>query len=78
MSDTLANFDHDHSSTALFRRPGDVHVHFLGAAGAGTRRRIKVEPGDVFEIAAEPFGAPLRKPLAVSLWTRGMVRVEPL
>jgi hypothetical protein len=38
---------------------------------------LKAAPGDVFEIAAEPFGAPLRNPLAIAP-DEGMIRVEPL
>jgi hypothetical protein len=77
MSHTLANLEHHHFKYPLFRRPGDVHVHFLGAAilsfSAGTRTR----PGDVFEISSPTFGAPLRNPLATAE-DEGMVRVKQL
>jgi hypothetical protein len=77
MSHTLANLEHHHFKYRLFRRPGDVHVHFIGAAVLSFSAGIKVEPGDTFEIAAEPFGAPLRNPLALAA-DEGMIRVEPL
>jgi hypothetical protein len=77
MSHTLANLEHHHFKYPLFRRPGDVHVHFIGAAVLSFTAGIKAEPGDVFEIGAEPFGAPLRNPLAIAA-DEGMVRVEPL
>jgi hypothetical protein len=77
MSHTLANLEHHHFKYRLFRRPGDVHVHFIGAAVLSFSAGIKAEPGDVFEIAAEPFGAPLRNPLARAA-DEPMVRVEPL
>src|SRR5690606_30981947 len=32
MSHTLANLEHHHFKYDLFRRPGDVHVHFFGTA----------------------------------------------
>jgi hypothetical protein len=77
MSHTLANLEHHHFKYPLFRRPGDVHVHFIGTAVLSFTAGIKAEPGDVFEIGAEPFGAPLRNPLAIAA-DEGMVRVEPL
>jgi hypothetical protein len=77
MSHTLANLEHHHFKYRLFRRPGDVHVHFIGAAVLSFSAGLKAAPGDVFEIAAEPFGAPLRNPLAIAP-DEGMIRVEPL
>jgi hypothetical protein len=77
MSHTLANLEHHHFKYRLFRRPGDVHIHFLGAAVLSFGAGIRAEPGDVFEIAAEPFGAPLRNPFARAA-DEGMVRAEPL
>ena len=32
MSHSIANLEHHHFKNALFRRPGDVHVHFFGTA----------------------------------------------
>jgi len=77
MSHTLANLEHHHFKYALFRRPGDVHVHFIGAAVLSFTAGVRTEPGDVFEIAAEPFGTPLCNPLAIAA-EEGMVRVEAL
>jgi hypothetical protein len=77
MSHTLANLEHHHFKYRLFRRPGDVHVHFIGAAVLSFGAGLRAAPGDVFEIAAEPFGAPLRNPLAIAP-DEGMIRVEPL
>ena len=63
MSHTLANLEHHHFKYPLFRRPGDVHVHFIGAAVLSFTAGVKAEPGDVFEIEVPAFGAPLRNPL---------------
>jgi hypothetical protein len=49
---------------APFRRPGDVHVHFFGCAMLSFLDGVKAIPGDVFEVAAEPFRFPLRNRLA--------------
>jgi hypothetical protein len=77
MSHTLANLEHHHFKYRLFRRPGDVHVHFIGAAILSFSAGIRAEPGDVFEIAAPGFGAPLRNPLAIAE-DEGMRRVRAL
>jgi hypothetical protein len=77
MSHALANLEHHHFKYPLFRRPGDVHVHFLGAAVLSCTAGIKAAPGDVFEIQSAPFGAPLRNPLAVAE-DEGMVHVRSL
>jgi hypothetical protein len=77
MSHALANLEHHHFKYPLFRRPGDVHVHFLGAAVLSCTAGIKTAPGDVFEIQSAPFGAPLRNPVAVAD-DEGMVHVRSL
>jgi hypothetical protein len=64
MSHTLANLEHHHFKYALFRRPGDVHCHFFGAAVLSCASGVKAQPGDVFEISAAPFGRPLRNTFA--------------
>jgi hypothetical protein len=77
MSHTLANLEHHHFKYPLFRRPGDVHVHFIGAATLSFTAGIRAEPGDVFEIDVPTFGSPLRNPLALAP-DAGMVRVRAL
>lgn len=64
MSHTIANLEHHHFKYGLFRQPGDVHVHMFGTATLSFADGVRAEPGDVFEIEAEPFGLPLRNPLA--------------
>ena len=66
MSHTLANLEHHHFKHAQFRRPGDLHVHFFGAATLSFSDGVRAEPGDVFEIEAPPFRLPARNPLAVA------------
>ncbi len=63
MSHTIANLEHHHFKYAQHRRPGDVHVHFFGAAVLSFSDGIKPQEGDVFEIEAPLFGRPLRNPL---------------
>jgi hypothetical protein len=78
MSHTFANLEHHHFKYALFRQPGEVHVHMFGTATLSFADGVKPEPGDVFEIAAEPFGLPLRNPLVQEAPAKGMVAVAAL
>ena len=64
MSHTLRNLEHHHFKYALFRQPGDVHVHFFGTATLSFADGIKTQAGDVFELQAPPFRLPLRNTLA--------------
>jgi len=64
MSHSLSNLEHHHFKYALFRRPGDVHVHFFGTATLSFAAGIQVRAGDVIEIAAQPFRLPLRNAVA--------------
>ena len=66
MSHSFANLEHHHFKYDLFRRPGDVHVHFFGTATLSFADGVQTEVGDVFEIEAAPFTLPLRNPLARS------------
>lgn len=77
MTHSHANLEHHHFKYARFRRPGDVHVHFFGTATASFADGIETQPGDVFEIEADPFHLPLRNPLA-RMGDEGLVRVKPL
>ncbi len=63
MAHSIANLEHHHFKYADFHRPGDVHVHFFGAATGSFTQGVKTELGDTFEISAEAFGKPLRNTL---------------
>jgi hypothetical protein len=63
MSHRLRNLEHHHFKYSLFRRPGDVHVHFFGTATLSFADGIRTTDGDVFEIEAAPFTLPLRNPV---------------
>ncbi|RYD97466.1 MAG: FAH family protein [Sphingomonadales bacterium] len=63
MSHSIANLEHHHFKYPLFRRPGDIHVHFFGTATLSFSDGVRTEAGDVFEIEAAPFTLPLRNPL---------------
>ena len=63
MSHNLTNLEHHHFKYDLFRRPGDVHVHFFGTATLSFSDGVTCQEGDVFEISAAPFTLPVRNPL---------------
>lgn len=63
MSHTFENLEHHHFKYDSFRRPGDVHVHFMGTATLSCADGFKTQDGDVFEIDARPFSLALSNPL---------------
>jgi len=74
MSHTIANLEAHHFKYDLFRRPGDVHVHYFGTATLSFSDGVRCEKGDVFEIEAEVFGLPLRNRLAIAKAPKVKVR----
>jgi hypothetical protein len=66
MSHSIANLETHHFKYALFRRPGDIHIHFFGTATLSFSDGITTQSGDVFEIEADPFTLPLRNALSVA------------
>ena len=63
MAHSIANLEKHHFKYALFRRPGDVHIHFFGTATLSFSEGVRTHRGDLFEIQSEPFGLPLRNRL---------------
>jgi hypothetical protein len=78
MSHSFANLEHHHFKYALFRQPGDVHVHMFGTATLSFADGIRTVAGDVFEISAPDFGLPLANPLAVAPRDAAMWKVRAL
>jgi len=78
MAHALGNLEHHHFKYREFRRPGDVHVHFFGAATGSFTKNVKAQVGDVFEIEAEGFGRPLRNPLGAASQSYRFVSVRSL
>jgi hypothetical protein len=65
MSHSIANLEHHHFKYDLFRRPGDVHVHFFGASSVSFGAKIRAQEGDVFQVDVPQFGRPLRNELKI-------------
>jgi hypothetical protein len=78
MSHTLANIEHHHFKFEQHRRPGDVHIHFLGAGAFSYGAGVALQNGDVMEISFTGFGRPLRNPLLVEEGKPDYVRVADL
>ena len=74
MAHSIANLEAHHFKYSLFRRPGDVHIHFFGTATLSFSEGVKTQKGDVFEIESEPFGLPLRNRLGLERPTKARVR----
>jgi hypothetical protein len=66
MAHSIANLEAHHFKYGLFRRPGDVHIHFFGTATLSFSANLHTEKGDIFEIESEPFGLPLRNRLSAA------------
>nr|WP_281421902.1 AraD1 family protein [Stakelama flava] len=64
MSHSLRNLEHHHFKYDLFRRPGDVHVHFFGTATLSFADNVTTREGDIFEVEAAPFTMKVRNPLS--------------
>ena len=80
MSHSVANLEHHHFKYALFRRPGDLHVHFFGTATLSFSDELRTQDCDVFEIEAAPFTLPVRNPIgrATDVAAAANVRVKAL
>jgi hypothetical protein len=79
MCHSLANIEHHHFKFELNRRPGDVHVHYLGAGALSFGENIRLHNGDVVEISFQGFGRPLRNTVHSTLSTEyHPVRAHPL
>ncbi|MBV1787648.1 GguC protein [Marinobacterium sp. D7] len=64
MSHTITNLEYHHFKYALFREPGDLHVHMFGTATLSFADGVRVEQGDILEIDAPQLGLALRNPVA--------------
>lgn len=60
MTHHVANLEHHHFKYASFRRPGDVHIHFLGASILSFSDGVRLQNGDRIDIECPAFGRPLR------------------
>ena len=74
MAHSIANLEARNFKYRLFRRPGDVHIHFFGTATLSFSAGVRAQTGDVFEIQSDTFGLPLRNRVAAERPTKWRVR----
>jgi hypothetical protein len=78
MSHTIANLEHHHFKYDIFRRPGDIHVHFFGTATLSFSDNVQTQDGDKFVIEAAPFTLPLTNFLRMTAGEETPVAVKTL
>jgi hypothetical protein len=78
MCHSIGNLEHHHFKYRDFRHPGDMHVHFFGAATGSFTKKIETRVGDVFEIQAAQFGRALRNPLGAAREQANVVAIRAL
>ncbi|MGH9593630.1 MAG: GguC protein, partial [Bryobacteraceae bacterium] len=78
MCHSLANIEHHHLKFEAHRRPGDVHVHFLGAHSLSFGDGVELADGDVMVVQWAGFGRALRNPLRVERTETPPVTVKKL
>lgn len=65
MCHSLGNLEQHHFKYAPFRRPGDVHVYYVGASALSCSDGFALQEGDVMEVTCPGFGRPLVNPLSI-------------
>jgi hypothetical protein len=78
MCHSLQNIEHHHFKFESHRRPGDVHIHFVGADCLSFGDGIQLANGDVMQIRFDGFGRPLRNPVRRTASNSVPVRVVPM
>jgi len=78
MSHSLQNLEHHHFKFEGHRRPGDVHIHFFGAAALSFGEGVQLINGDVMAIRFEGFGRELRNPVAIERGPARLVEARPI
>ena len=79
MSHSLRNLEHHHFKFELHRRPGDVHIHFLGAHSLSFGQGVELKDGDCDGgPLSTASGAPLRNPVEVINKKDAAMEVVPL
>jgi hypothetical protein len=77
MCHSLANLEDHHFKFPQHRRPGDIHVHFLGTSKLSFQHRDwQYQNGDVVEVTFAGLGAALSNPVQRSEPDQSPLRVE--
>ena len=78
MAHSLSNLEHHHFKYEQHRLPGQVHVHFFGAADFSFGNDIALEDGDTMEVEWEGYGRPLLNPVKIFPKDERMVKIRSL
>ena len=78
MCHSLANLEHHHFKFAAHRQPRRLHIHFMGADCLSCSEGIRLQSGDVTEIAFAGFGRPLRNTIAAEASLTTPLRVQAM
>ena len=78
MCHSLQNIEHHHFKFEGHRRPGDIHVHFFGTDCLSFSDGVRLQDGDVMQVAFEGFGRPLRNPVRRIASAPKLVSAVPL
>jgi hypothetical protein len=78
MCHSLQNIEHHHFKFEGHRQPGQVHIHFLGTDCLSFSDHIRLQDGDVMQVAARGYGRPLRNPVRGAKSEPRLIEVIPL
>ena len=78
MCHSLSNIEHHHFKYEPHRRPGDAHVHFLGASAFSFGEGIKLEDADEMVISWAGYGRALRNRIEIEKSEQRAVMVATL
>src|ERR1022692_2138922 len=78
MCHSLQNIEHHHFKYEAHRRRGDIHVHFFGADCLSFSDHIRLQQGDVMQVAVEGYGRALRNPVRVDKSKPALMNVVSL
>lgn len=78
MVHSLGNLEHHHFKIPAHRRPGDVHVHFLGTSAFSFSHGVKLQAGDEMVIHFPVLGRPLVNSLLIETGSNALVCAQEL
>ena len=78
MCHSLENIEHHHFKYEAHRRRGDIHVHFFGTDCLSFSDHVRLQDGDVMQVAVEGYGRPLRNAVRVDKSRPALINVIAL
>lgn len=78
MCHSLGNIEHHHFKHEAHRHPGDLHVHFLGAAAFSFGEGIELRSGDIMQVSFAGYGRPLRNLVSLNSSSAALICAKEL